>query len=119
MFVYKEKKYECTFELALHMFGRKWNALLLYHLSDGTKRYSQLKRLNPSITQKMLTQTLRDLEMFGLIHREVYPVIPPKVEYSLTAYGKEMLPILESIHKFGEVMYGRYEKEGLIESKSN
>ena len=114
MFIYKGKKYECTFELALHMFGRKWNALLMYHLSGGTKRYSELKRLNPAITQKMLTQTLRELEMFGLIHREVYPVVPPKVEYSLTEYGKEMLPILESIQKFGEVMYERYDEDGLI-----
>jgi DNA-binding HxlR family transcriptional regulator len=117
MFVYKEKTYECTFELALQMFSRKWNALTIYHLSDGTKRYSQLKRLNTGITQKMLTQTLRDLEMFGLVHREVYPVIPPKVEYSLTEYGQEMLPILESIQAFGETMYARYEKEGLIEKR--
>jgi DNA-binding HxlR family transcriptional regulator len=117
LFIYKEKNYDCTFELALNMFGRKWNSLLMYHLSDGIKRYSELKRLTHGITQKMLTQTLRDLEMFQLIHREVYPVIPPKVEYSLTEYGKEMLPILENIQEFGEIMYARYEKEGLIENK--
>jgi DNA-binding HxlR family transcriptional regulator len=63
----------------------------------------------------MLTQTLRDLERFQLIHRKVYPVVPPKVEYSLTEYGEEILPILERIQAFGEVMYQRYEREGLIE----
>jgi DNA-binding HxlR family transcriptional regulator len=65
----------------------------------------------------MLTQTLRDLEMFGIVHREVYPVIPPKVEYSLTEYAQEMLPIQKSIKAFGKTMYARYEKEGLIEKR--
>jgi len=115
VFTYKEKRYNCSFELSLDMFSRKWNSLVLYHLSDGTKRYGQLKKLIDGITQKMLTQTLRDLEKFQLIHREVYPVVPPKVEYSLTEYGKEILPILEMIHKFGESMYERYDKEALIE----
>ena len=118
MFVYKEKKYECAFELGLSMFSRKWNSLVLYHLSQETKRYSELKRLTPGITQKMLTQTLRDLEKFQLIHREVYPVVPPKVEYSLTEYGKEILPILKMIYGFGEVMFERYETDGLIEHQS-
>ena len=119
MFVYKEKSYECSFELGLNMFSRKWNSLVLYHLSDGTKRYSELKRLTNGVTQKMLTQTLRDLERFQLIHREVYPVVPPKVEYSLTQYGREILPILEMIQGFGEEMFERYEKEGLIEGDFN
>jgi DNA-binding HxlR family transcriptional regulator len=117
MFKFSEKEYECSFELALHMFGRKWNGLVMYHLSEGTKRYNELKKLNPNITQKMLTQTLRELEAFELIHREVYPVVPPKVEYSLTEYGKEMLPILESIQNFGELIYERYKEEGKIESE--
>ena len=99
------------------MFSRKWNSLVLYHLSDGTKRHSELKRLISGVTQKMLTQSLRDLERFQLIHREVYPVVPPKVEYSLTQYGEEMLPILERIQEFGEEMYMVYEKEGLIDEK--
>ncbi len=116
MFSYQEKNYACSFEMALDMFGKKWNSLLLYHLSDGTKRYGELKRLSSGITQKMLTQTLRELEKFQLIHREVYPVVPPKVEYSLTPYGKEILPILEQIQKFGEVMYQRYEEASLIKN---
>ena len=116
MFTYKEKSYECSFELGLSMFSRKWNSLVLYHLSDGTKRHSELKRLISGVTQKMLTQTLRDLERYQLIHREVYPVVPPKVEYSLTQYGKEILPILEMIHKFGEGMFEVYKKEGFIKT---
>ena len=114
MFQYEEKRFHCPFEMALDMVSRKWNSLVLYHLSSGTKRYSELKRLIEGITQKMLTQTLRDLEKYRLIHREVYPVVPPKVEYSLTEYGEEVLPILEQIQAFGEAMYGRYEAEGLI-----
>ncbi len=114
MFLYEDKSYACSFELALQMLGRKWNALVMYHLSDGTKRYGELKRLIDGVTQKMLTQTLRDLEKFQLIERKVYPVVPPKVEYTLTAHGKEMLPILQMIQTFGEKMYREYEKEGLI-----
>lgn len=116
MFIFKEKIYSCSFELALSMFGKKWYSLVLYHLSDGTKRYNELRKMTNGITQKMLTQTLRDLERFELIERKVYPVVPPKVEYSLTDYGKEVLPILQQIQKFGEVMYARYEKEDLIQT---
>ena len=114
MFSYQGKNYECSFELALGMFSRKWNSLVLYHLSSGTKRYGELKRLIHGVTQKMLTQTLRDLERFQLIHREVYPVVPPKVEYTLTKNGEKILPILEKIHLFGEEMFEYYEQEGLI-----
>jgi len=118
VFRYKNRSYNCSFELSLDMFSRKWNSLVLYHLSSGTKRYSELQKLISGITQKMLTQTLRDLEKFQLIHREVYPVVPPKVEYSLTKYGEEILPILEMIHKFGETMYKRYDRDSFIEEKS-
>jgi len=117
MFQYSDKLFSCPFEMALDMVSRKWNSLVLYHLSEGTKRYSELKRLVSGITQKMLTQTLRDLEKYQLIHREVYPVVPPKVEYSLTEYGKEVLPILEKIQIFGETMYARYEEKGLIRGR--
>ena len=117
MFTFKEKSYNCSFELSLDMFSRKWNSLVLYHLSSGTKRYSELQKLIGGITQKMLTQTLRDLERFELIHREVYPVVPPKVEYSLTDNGQEILPILKMIHEFGETMYERYDNDSSIEEK--
>ena len=117
MFVFEGKKYNCSFELALAMIGRKWNSMLIYHLSSGTKRYGELKKLMPDVTQKMLTQSLRELEKFQLIHRKVYAVVPPKVEYSLTDYGKELIPILQKIQKFGEVMYERYESEGIVRNE--
>ena len=116
MFKFNDKNYDCSFVMALDMFSRKWNSLILYHLSSGTKRYSELKKLIDGITQKMLTQSLRELEKYQLINRKVYPVVPPKVEYTLTEYGKEILPILKQIQDFGEVMYKRYKSEGLIEN---
>jgi DNA-binding HxlR family transcriptional regulator len=115
MFIFKDKKYDCEFDLALSMFSRKWNSLVLYHLSSGTKRYGELKKLINNVTQKMLTQTLRELERYELISRKVYPVVPPKVEYSLTSKGKDMIPILEKIYEFGVNMYESYDKDGNIE----
>ena len=76
--------------------------MILFYLSDGTKRYNELKRLIPDITQRMLTKQLRDLETDGIIHREVYPVVPPKVEYSLTESGKKLKPIINALRDWGE-----------------
>ena len=80
----------------------KWKGLVLWHLSKGTLRYGELKKLLGNVSQKMLTQTLRELENCSVINREVYPVVPPKVEYSLTKYGKELIPILEQLHQWGQ-----------------
>ena len=82
----------------------KWKILILWYLSSKSLRFSELKRKLPDITQRMLTNQLRALEGDGLISRKVYPVVPPKVEYSLTDIGKEMIPLLESMYKFG-IMY--------------
>ena len=82
--------------------GGKWKGMILFYLSDGTKRYNELKRLIPDITQRMLTKQLRDLETDGIIHREVYPVVPPKVEYSLTESGKKLKPIISALRDWGE-----------------
>ena len=117
--IYEEKEYACAFEFALYLVSGKWKGLVLWHLSHGTLRYGELKKELGKITQKMLTQTLRDLERFQLIHREVYPVVPPKVEYSLTQYGKEILPILEMINTFGEEMFKAYDTDGLIEKSKH
>ncbi len=80
----------------------KWKGLVLWQLSSGTLRYGELKKLLGNITQKMLTQTLRELENCSVIHRKVYPIVPPKVEYSLTKYGKTLVPILKQLHQWGE-----------------
>ena len=77
-----------------------WASLIFYTLSSGPKRYNELKRLIEGISQTMLTSTLRKLERCGLVHREIFPVIPPKVEYSLTPLGETLIPIFEQIYQW-------------------
>ncbi|MEE9118077.1 MAG: helix-turn-helix domain-containing protein [Calditrichia bacterium] len=98
----KKHKFSYPVEIALDFIGGKWKLLILWLLKDEVYRFSELKRLVPQITQKMLTQQLRELESDGLVHRKVYAQVPPKVEYSLTDLGKSFLPILRSMHKWGE-----------------
>lgn len=82
----------------------KWKILILWYLTNRPLRFSELKRKLPDVTQKMLTNQLRSLEEDGLVLRKVYPVVPPKVEYSLTEIGTEIIPLLNSMYKYG-VMY--------------
>ena len=96
-----ERTDHCPVEATLELIGGKYKALILWHLSDGTLRFSQLRDKIPGATPKMLTQQLRELEAKELIHREVYPVIPPKVEYSLTELGRSLLPILVAMRDWG------------------
>ena len=96
-----EEKVNCPVEATLDLIGGKYKALILWHLSDGTLRFSELRSRIHKATPKMLTQQLRELEMQKLIHREVYPVIPPKVEYSLTETGKSLMPILVAMRDWG------------------
>ena len=96
------KEYSCTMELSLAVIGGKWKPLILWYLRDGdTMRFSALRRAMPIITQKMLTQQLRELESDGLITRTVYAEVPPRVEYNLTELGRAIIPILESLCRFG------------------
>lgn len=81
----------------MDLVGGKWKLVILWHLMNGTKRFSDLRRDMPLITQKMLTQQLRELEAVNIISRKIYPVVPPKVEYSMTDYGKSLIPILEQL----------------------
>ena len=91
-------KYEtCPMTLFHRLVSGKWKILILWYLSGGNLRFSEIKRKLPNVTQKMLTNQLRGLEEDGLVHREVFPVIPPKVEYSLTDMGKKMLPLLKQM----------------------
>ena len=80
----------------------KWTMVIIYILSEGTLRFSEIKRKLPNVTEASLTKDLRLLERHGIIHREVYPVVPPKVEYSITEMGKDFLPILDSIEKWAQ-----------------
>jgi DNA-binding HxlR family transcriptional regulator len=92
----------CPVTTTLSVIGGKWKPIILYTLYEETKRFSAIKRLIPTISQKMLTQQLRELEADDIIHREVYPVVPPKVEYSLTDYGRTLIPILDAMVAWGE-----------------
>lgn len=87
-------KYSCPVEAMVEVIGGKWKGVILYHLLDGKKRFNELKRLKPNITQRMLTLQLRELEADGIIHREVYREVPPKVEYSLTDFGESLRPVI-------------------------
>lgn len=87
-------KYSCPVEAMVEVIGGKWKGVILYHLLDGKKRFNELKRLKPNITQRMLTLQLRKLEADGIIHREVYREVPPKVEYSLTDLGESLRPVI-------------------------
>ncbi|SET81825.1 transcriptional regulator, HxlR family [Oceanobacillus limi] len=93
----------CRVEDALGILVGKWKPIILLHLlKEGTQRFSELKRSLPGITQKMLTKQLRELEDEDIIERVVYPQVPPKVEYSITDYGKSLQPILEAMHEWGK-----------------
>ncbi|MDQ0217777.1 HxlR family transcriptional regulator [Peribacillus cavernae] len=99
----QEKTFNCEKELTLAVIGGKWKMLILWHLGkEGTKRFGELKALMPGITQRMLVNQLRELEEDLIVHREVYPVVPPKVEYSLTEQGMSLMPILDSMYQWGK-----------------
>lgn len=92
----------CRVEDALGILVGKWKPIILLHLlKNGTQRFSDLKRSIPGITQKMLTNQLRELENEDIIQRVVYPQVPPKVEYSITEYGRSLEPILHAMHEWG------------------
>ncbi|MED4205883.1 helix-turn-helix domain-containing protein [Neobacillus mesonae] len=98
----QKKKYNISVEATLEVIGGKWKCVILCHLTHGKKRTSELKRLMPNITQKMLTQQLRELEEDGVINRIVHNQIPPKVEYELSEYGQSLEGILNSLCIWGE-----------------
>ena len=91
----------CPVAATLELIGGKYKALILWHLSENKLRFSELRKVIHGATPKMLTQQLRELEADSLIHREVYPVIPPKVEYSLTEQGRSLMPILVAMRDWG------------------
>ncbi len=96
-----ENYFSCPLTSAMEIIGGKWKIVILGHLFTGVKRFGELKQLMPGVTQKMLTQQLRELEIDGLLHREIYKEIPPKVEYSLTENGKSLEPILKELCTWG------------------
>lgn len=97
----KENLPPCPVETTLLLIGNKWKVLILRDLLDGTKRFGELKRSIGSVSQKVLTQQLRAMESDGLVHREVYAEVPPRVEYSLTELGESLKPILDAMLNWG------------------
>ena len=92
----------CPVEMTLQLIGDKWKILILRDLLTGTKRFGELKKSVTGITQKVLTSNLRDMESSGLLTREVFPEVPPRVEYTLTDTGYSLEPILDSMYSWGE-----------------
>jgi DNA-binding HxlR family transcriptional regulator len=102
------ESFQCSVKLTADIIGGKWKPLILYNLESGTKRFSQLKRLIPGMTKKMLTQHLRELERDEIIRRKVYAEVPPRVEYSLTKHGESLKPILKLMSAWGTRHRARY-----------
>jgi DNA-binding HxlR family transcriptional regulator len=97
-----ENERRCPIEATLDLIAGKWKALILCYLSMGTSRYGGIKRAFPRVTQKMLTQQLRELEADGLIDRAVFAQVPPRVEYTLTPFGESLLPVIKSMGEWGK-----------------
>ena len=102
------KTYNCPVEAAIDVIGGKWKPLILFYLQSRTRRFSELNRLIPSSTKKMLTQQLRELECDAIIHRKVYAQVPPRVEYSMTRHGESLRPILQLMSGWGKKHRARY-----------
>lgn len=101
-YLFRDKTYKCGIDVTLAVIGGKWKTSILWHLAIETMRFSQLQRQFSATTRKMLTQQLRELERDGLVHREVYAQVPPKVEYSLTDKGHSVMPILNQMCEWAE-----------------
>ena len=93
--------FACPVEAALDVIGGKWKGVILHHLGEGTCRFNQLQRVIPGITQRMLAKQLRELEADQIVHREVFAQVPPKVEYSLTPFGKTLQPVFNELLVWG------------------
>jgi DNA-binding HxlR family transcriptional regulator len=100
MIEWNGKGYHCPVEVSMDVLCGKWKCLMLWHLHDGPKRYMELEKIVPGVSQKMLTQQLKELERDGLLIRTVYPEVPPRVEYTLTDLGNSAFPILEMMHSW-------------------
>lgn len=101
----KNRRYDhhegCPVEATLDLIGGKWKGVILYHLLNSTVRFGELRKSLPDVTQRVLTKQLRELEAAGIVHRQVYAEVPPKVEYSLTPLGQTLGPIVRSMRDWG------------------
>jgi DNA-binding HxlR family transcriptional regulator len=101
----------CASRQAVELIGNKWTILALFALAGGTRRYREMQRMIVGVSQKMLTQTLQNLEASGLVHRQAYPVIPPRVEYSLTPLGQTLLDPILAIKQWSDRHMGEVAAE--------
>lgn len=116
----EKKPEQCKVDEALSILVGKWKPIILLHLfTEGTLRFSELKRLMPGITQKMLTKQLRELENEDIINRAIYPQVPPKVEYSISKYGNSLHPVLEIMNEWGTAHSIHIEEKRQHENVSN
>lgn len=103
--------FHCAMDITMNFIGGKWKTVVLWYLMEGKKRFSELKKLIPDITEKMLSIQLKKLEEDGLVNREVFAEVPIRVEYSLTDFGRSLTPLLEEVSKWGRELG---EKKGQI-----
>jgi len=96
-----EKEYHCALDITMSFIGGKWKTVVLWYLRKDKKRFSELKKQIPDITEKMLSLQLKQLELDGIVERKVFAEVPPKVEYTLTDFGKTLVPMLEEMAKWG------------------
>jgi DNA-binding HxlR family transcriptional regulator len=96
------RHYNCPVEAALDVIGGKWKVLIICWLKEGIHRFGELRRRIPGVSERMLTQQLRELERDGIVRRKVYPEVPPKVEYSLTDFGETLRPLMVVLNEWGE-----------------
>ena len=99
-----DKVFHCAMDVTMHYIGGKWKAVVLWYLRKDKKRFGELKRHIPSITEKMLSLQLKQLVKDGIVKKKIFAEVPPKVEYSLTEHGKTLIPLLEEISKWGRQM---------------
>ena len=108
---FKGNEYPCCTSLTMGIIGGKWKTVILYHLTQNTLRYNELRKVMPTVTERTLSLQLKALEEDGLIKRKVYTTKPPlKVEYSLTDFGRTSIPLIEAIANWGDFVAENYTK---------
>ncbi|NEO52258.1 MAG: helix-turn-helix transcriptional regulator [Okeania sp. SIO3B5] len=110
-----KRKANCPAEITLKVIGGRWKLLIIKELFHGVKRFNELYRSLQGVTHKMLTQQLREMEADGIVHREIYLQVPPKVEYSLTSLGKSLKPMIHEMHQWGIEHLNYHQENGNID----
>jgi len=119
MYTKNGKSYHCPVEAALDVIGGKWKPLILWALGDTVLRFNELQKALPGVNAKMLTKQLRELEEDGVIRRTVYPEVPPRVEYTITEFGKTLIPILLALCAWGAQYLGVDESKAQCPTKDS